>query len=161
MKQQHPPVWWGTTVYSLQGCAAITKVCSWPLVSVKEVINSFRVICMVFCYSQADCWQHLLKMNIFCLVCLVFCTKVNLRWRREETFSLGTFGSDICLTFQTCHNSATDKIIGTLINITNNWDLQSDLLCSARPVRERTAPNICMCILWWALKIRQHLSKAK
>lgn len=155
-EQQRPPVWW----YSGFCCAAITEVCNWPLVSVKEVINSFRVICKVFCYSQFDCWQHLLKMNILCLVCLLFWAKVNRRRRRQETFSLGTFASDICLTFQTCHNSTTDKIIGTLIDNTNNWDLQSDLLCSAGPVRERTALNTCMGLPWWAFKVRQHLSKA-
>lgn len=71
-------------------------------------------------------------------ICLAFRAKVNLR-RHRETFSLPTFESDISLTFQTCHNSPTDKIIGALIDNTNNWDLQSDFFpASLNPERLRT-----------------------
>lgn len=98
-------------------------------------MNSIRFICTVFALLRLTADSVFLRMNISCIRPSRSPRGPNVR-RHRETFSVGTFESDICLTFQTCHNSATDKIIGALIDNTNNWDLLSDLLCPAEHVRE-------------------------
>lgn len=118
----------------------------------QKVINSIGFICQLFAFLGLTA-DNISSKSTFCAF---VCTKVNLKWHRE-TFSLATSESDISLAFQTCHNSRTDKIIDTLIDKTNKWDLQSDFLCSAEAVCECAALTTCTFSLWWALEFKQHL----
>lgn len=128
------------------------QVYSWPFVSVKKkkwkIQSGLFVRYLLFSVGPLTV---LLQNQHFLHSSALFSAQKWIWHDIGRPFLQPTFESDISLTFQTCHNSTTDKIIGTLIDNTNNWDLQSDFFCFVEPVGECSALSTCTCSLWWAL----------